>query len=170
MPNWVRHKVEVKGNKDRVYGFKINHIKEDIDGIMFDFSTVIKMPETVYTGSLGEKERKKYGSNNWYDWSIKNWGTKWNSAHTSVRKMVKTETGYVLRLEFDTAWSTPIPVIKELAKMYPDLQFDVQFADEDIGSNCGFYSFDKNGADVTFLDDEGLAKDVWGITDGDEYE
>ena len=38
---------------------------------------------------------------------------------------------------FDTAWSAPLPVLDKLSQMYPDLKFDFEFADEDIGRNAG---------------------------------
>lgn len=76
---------------------------------------------------------KEYGFKDWYDWSVLNWGTKWNAY--DQQKM-----GFG-SIRFDTAWSTPYPVIEKLAKKFPELSFRVIFADEDIGSNCGEYRF-----------------------------
>lgn len=75
-----------------------------------------------------------YGHKDWYSWSIAYWGTKWNAYDA------KTKDNQII---FDTAWSTPFPVIDALSKMYPDLTFKVEFADEDIGSNCGSYTIQK---------------------------
>ena len=36
-----------------------------------------------------------------------------------------------------TAWSAPIPVIKKLSEMYPNIELTLEFADEDLGQNCG---------------------------------
>lgn len=38
-------------------------------------------------------------------------------------------------IEFQTAWSYPDPLIAALSKQYPDLQFEVMWADEDFGYN-----------------------------------
>lgn len=74
---------------------------------------------------------EKYGHKNWYSWSIANWGTKWNAYDIySVNEN---------SISFDTAWSTPFPVIEELSKKFPSITFEVKYADEDIGSNCGSY-------------------------------
>ena len=76
--------------------------------------------------------KQKYGVTSWYDWRIKNWGAKWNAY------------GYEGGVQFDgkslrflSAWSPPEPIIAKLAEMYPDLDFTHQWADEDIGYNCG---------------------------------
>jgi hypothetical protein len=50
---------------------------------------------------------KKYGADNWYDWSLQNWGTKWNCSDAFIN-----ESG----MSFTTAWSPPLPVIAVLAK------------------------------------------------------
>lgn len=45
---------------------------------------------------------------------------------------------------FDTAWSTPEPVISALSRRFPSLVIKVRFADEDIGSNCGEYHYQND--------------------------
>ncbi|MCY9864984.1 hypothetical protein OTK49_20930 [Vibrio coralliirubri] len=47
-------------------------------------------------------------------------------------------------INFDTAWRCPRPVFVTLSKKYPELTFEITYADEDIGSNCGRYQL-KNG-------------------------
>lgn len=76
----------------------------------------------------------------WHSWNSDNWGTKWNAYDVSVNDN---------EIKFDTAWSHPIPIIEHLSKKFPDIQFDIQYADEDIGSNCGQYSIKNNeGFDI----------------------
>lgn len=71
---------------------------------------------------------KRYKARDWYDWSCANWGTKWNACDTVVDFNV---------IEFETAWSTPLPVFVELSKRLKDISIIIHYADEDIGSNCG---------------------------------
>ncbi|MFX8075192.1 hypothetical protein ABTK71_19920, partial [Acinetobacter baumannii] len=61
------------------------------------------------------------------------WGTKWNACESSA----SPEEG---KASFDTAWSRPEGVLRELSKRFPDDVITVTFADEDIGSNCGTFS------------------------------
>lgn len=79
------------------------------------------------------KLKKEYGATNWYDWNIAHWGTKWNAYDQAD---IQPNS-----FKFDTAWSTPMPVIEALSTMFPDVTFEVDYADEDIGHNVGRYVF-----------------------------
>lgn len=151
MPNWVINKIVV-GDKAAIR----KCIKRNEYGVVeYDFNEIVPMPEEIYKGSLGEEERKKYGRNNWYDWSILNWGTKWN-AHDYYR--VNGDTFCI-----STAWSTPEPVMKALSKKFK-CSVTVYYADEDIGNNCGCYTYD-NGIlieDWTPDNPEKFANELWG--------
>lgn len=74
-----------------------------------------------------------YGCKDWYDWSIKYWGTKWNAY--DCREINPTDT----EICFNTAWSAPHPVVYALAKKYPDIEIMHKWADEDWGSNTGYH-------------------------------
>lgn len=103
---------------------------------------------------------KKYGHKDWYSWSIANWGTKWNAYEVIA--------DYGNTFEFQTAWGTPVEVIKALSKMFKSVVFFVQYADEDIGSNCGEYEV-KNG-EIIFEEegDRKFANELWGFEDENE--
>lgn len=73
----------------------------------------------------------KYGTSNWYDWNIYNWGTKWDCSESTYSEEDKI-------LDFQTAWGCPQEIIAEMAGMFPDLKFTGTFADEDFGSNTGY--------------------------------
>lgn len=75
----------------------------------------------------------KYGVPTWYEWSINNWGTKWNAyGYDEQADYSKNED-----LRFQTAWAAPHPVLQKLSEKYPDIAFEHEWADEDIGQNCG---------------------------------
>lgn len=63
------------------------------------------------------------GYKDWYDWSIDNWGCKWNASLVTV-------TDY--SIVFDTPWSFPEPWIRAFASADPNLEFYIAWADEDI--------------------------------------
>lgn len=77
------------------------------------------------------------------DFAKKVWGTKWNACDQSVN----VEEG---RASFETAWACPTPVLKTLSERFPNDEIRIQYADEDIGCNCGKFTL-KNGIE-TFSD------------------
>lgn len=140
MPNHVKNIVTFNGDKDLAVKI-IESIRQDDEPIgSIDFNKIIPMPDNIYKGDLSFNDLEKYGKDNWYDWSIENWGTKWN-AYEAERA-----------LEFDnfivfyTAWAAPHPVIEKLSDMYPEIQITHCWADEDIGYNCG--KVDYKGGEV----------------------
>lgn len=136
MPNHVTSVINLSGDESRIKAM-LERIKNDEVGIgSVDFKKILPMPDNIYCGNLGPKERAIYGDNNWYDWSNANWGTKWNAY--GYDNGVEMEDG---KLKFLTAWAAPHPILQKLSEMYPDIKFEHEWADEDIGSNCGRYVY-----------------------------
>lgn len=182
MPNHVTNIIEITdGNltKDRITEI-LESIKCDDAGIgTIDFNKLIPMPDYIFRDNLGPEEREKYGQNNWYDWSIKNWNTKWNGYHFG-----KYEGGN--SISFQTAWDAPHPVIKALSQKFSGISFTHQWADEDIGVNVGRLDY-RNGMVIDEYYPEAqskeayeMASDIMGVElseyglvlneDGTEYE
>lgn len=91
-----------------------------------------------------------YGASTWYQWCIANWGTKWN-VHADDEAIIDTDGS----ITFETAWSAPQPIIYTIVKHMAHTQglrgtmcIRHQWADEDIGSNCGEQSFEINFDDA----------------------
>jgi hypothetical protein len=83
------------------------------------------------TPELANEYRKKFGYADWYNWQIENWGTKWNAY-----EQVQVENV----IEFQTAWSTPFSLLVNLSLMFPEVTFEVRYADEDFGYNVGEFT------------------------------
>lgn len=151
MPNWVFNKVHFIGDKKEIERLK-TFVTSDSNG--FDFDNIIPMPSYIYRGNLGIEEERKYGKNNWYDWSIDNWGTKWNSVD-----VLWNGDDFV---SFSTAWSMPEGIYRELAKKFPKLLIEIQYADEDLGHNCGSVELKNGNMTLDYIDNFEFACDVWG--------
>jgi len=127
MPNHVTNKLKITGNKldkelciknIKMYGEKNDDVLNHID-----FNLIIPIPLTVYQhGGISAHEERIYGKNNWYDWCVKNWDTKWNAYDTC---MINQST-----IQFLTAWAAPIKVIKKLSQIFPKLTFSMKSVDE----------------------------------------
>lgn len=74
--------------------------------------------------------------NDWYNWNTRNWGCKWDVAQGNDEPNVYTRTEMEWKgdewvcFRFNTPWSPPIPVLTELFSMFPTLEFDYQYEEE----------------------------------------
>lgn len=84
------------------------------------------------------RNKRNHGFYHMMDYALNAWGTKWNAYGQSAEDNTSTQ------VSFETAWSHPAPVVEALSKKFPEHEIKVRFADEDIGSNCGYYTI-KNG-------------------------
>lgn len=131
MPNWCENEVTITGpalELARLYSEVCT--SEEEDGLQFDFNRVVPMPNNIFRGNLGQEERERHGEMNWYDWSIANWGTKWNASEPSVSRKERS-----IQIDFDTAWSPPEPVIAKLSSMYPELTIIHSYYEGGMGFN-----------------------------------
>lgn len=110
-----------------------------------------------------------YGFPTWYEWSIANWGTKWNAYGQNENKDGNELQGKCIYLQ--TAWSAPHPVLQRLSEIYPDVRIEHMWADEDLGCNCGQRIY-FGGEMISEYIPDGLratdfALDLWGYDPAD---
>lgn len=77
------------------------------------------------------KNYREYGSTSWYEWAKDNWGTKWNAYELNDERTT-SDTIY-----FQTAWAPPIELMVKLSSEFPKVEIQLDYADEDSGSNTG---------------------------------
>lgn len=176
MPNHVRHVLKFNNLKGEDIRFILDTISTGLEKAgelhhYIDFDKIIPEPRTEDEcpddckvsehSHIMEDEAKPWFD--WYTWHLNYWGTKWN-AYDGYTKTGKTWVMFV----FSTAWSTPEPVIRKLKLLGYD--FELRYADEDIGSNCGkmIYNPDKTGfTDIVHITEEDLhdperfARRIW---------
>ena len=76
--------------------------------------------------------------NSWYNWNIRNWGTKWDVAvsndneHPDTYMEGPTPNGdnLVVYYNFNTAWGIAEPALVELSSQYPYLLFTLSYEEE----------------------------------------
>lgn len=161
MPNWVRN--NVKFGTDKV--IKECVIKNENGVEEFDFDKIIPMPKVLEEENgldkLTLEERLIFleendNCDNWYDWNVHHWGTKWNSSETCVVNDKE--------VEFETAWSMPEPIFREISKKY-NTTVEVEYADEGITENSGRVVY-ENGDEVYYEPGDGeFCKKIWGWGD-----
>jgi hypothetical protein len=122
MPNHITNKLTITGHGPLVEACVAKVGSSEDPTLDFDFNNIIKQPEVFPT--------------NWRDWAMDNWGTKWNCYEVGEWDL---EDGQA-EIQFDTAWSTPAAAMIALSEQWPALTFRIEYADEDIGYNCGIYT------------------------------
>lgn len=163
MPNHITNELMISDCSSRRFQDILFEIQSDEEGFgSIDFNKIIPQPKGLFLGPIGEKERELYKDNNWYDWNIRHWGTKWNaySSECDFSKQILT---------FTTANSAALPVIVALSQKYPDVYLKYRFADEDFGYNVGelemldseciWSNYPKGGT----LEAQELAADILGV-------
>lgn len=107
-----------------------------------------------------------YGFTDWFDWSVTNWGTKWN-----IDSPYLDEYDDKIVYEFETAWSMPIEIAKHIFKYFANDEIEIlwEYADEDIGSNCGYWKKEMNSSEYICVSIENVefANRIWGYEDAD---
>ena len=145
MPNHVYNTVTITGNEDDLLRLKrllsipqpIQLSKGEFDKLIFNFHSLITPDQSIWDEYYGSEpiegrsleESLKFASNHWYDWNIRNWGTKWNAYDKVVCHNLDDESvdSYYITYEFNTAWSPPEGIMKALAKKIYELKLDISF-------------------------------------------
>jgi hypothetical protein len=101
------------------YGWFIGETEVPFDG---------KCPIHGATNTMNDPE-------NWYQWNVSNWGTKWDAAEVWNERLddstakVDGQTSY----NFDTAWSPAEPVVAALAEQFPTLRIVHRYCEAGMG-------------------------------------
>lgn len=88
------------------------------------------------TQEMSDTFMAKYGADNWYDWAVMHWGTKWEAYEFSRTDWRDISVSFC----FYTAWSPPEPIYHKLVELFPNLNIDWRFADEDPMGFRGYWS------------------------------
>ena len=113
MPNDCYNSLTVKGKHEDLKDFYEKYISH-ADGVEdnFDFDRVYPTPQRLLDcDGPGLRE-----------WSVKYWGTKWNSYETQISFDYEN-----LNINFYTAWDPCIPVIEKLIEDHPEFGFEFYY-------------------------------------------
>lgn len=121
LPSWFLEGYPEKICKD----FLEQIVREFSDITQEDLEDVVKDKEAL--ANKYQNNLVNFGYLHWYDWSVDNWGTKWNSSECRLVQekvsVLNGKTKYKCVYQFETAWAPPVPVIEQLSKRYPKLNF-----------------------------------------------
>lgn len=164
MPNWVRNHLTIECPSSE-------RAQEIYDYLMKPFTYYVRKETRIYDalGAISECSTNGFTFHNiispgrdamldesydWYSWNSKNWGTKWDACDLSC----SIDECYIT-IDFDTAWSEPDPVLRELSRIYPDVRVTNTWEEEQ-----GF------GEEVVYSEGEREIIDSWDIPEYEEEE
>ena len=118
MPNWTSNYLTISGNPKQINKFlkEVERTQIEAEGnshfeaSKFAFNRIIPMPDELFNQG-----------DSWYNWRVSNWNTKWE-ARIDYDTFDEWESGEV-KIEFSTAWSAPMQIIKKVVESYPKLYF-----------------------------------------------
>lgn len=105
--------------------------------------------------NLGKKvfdNYKNYGVPDWYEWSILNWGCKWNTCNTVLLDDKS--------VSFDTPWSPSVEAINTFSKKHTNLKITYEYAEEQTGFYSGRITY-ENGAILSNVEFEPFSKEAY---------
>jgi hypothetical protein len=163
MPNWCYNSLTIEGSKELIADVKriLNRPFKQTHDSWNASSGKMELSDTIYSNpvfafhniynhiqdGVSDEEYLKqsdfakstaevlsFSGNNWYDWNVRNWGTKWDVAVRDNEEYPETEltdeSETLLAYRFNTAWSPPTEAITKLSLQYPDLDFELSFEEE----------------------------------------
>lgn len=133
-----------------------NFVHPTDEELPYYFEQITK-PEDVHKPDATFEERMekslKFEGAGWYDWNIRNWGTKWDACSASLSPELDTlKAGSTEQLlyYFETAWSIPTQVFEAMVKQHPELTFDFE-CEEEQGWGASYTSSDGDTEDERSL-------------------
>src|SRR5437016_3667433 len=108
VPNWCDNRLAIRGAPELV--MELVELVEG-DGV-FDFQRLVPMPDKIREGGAHQAGGLGNGLPGWYQWSVENWGVKWNAWDVTRRGYGRTGR---VRYRFFTAYKPPWPVFNALA-------------------------------------------------------
>ena len=110
-------------NEDKL----ILEYNKETNSTAMGLTEIIKSNHSFFSGIAKQalKNQQAYiatGYTNWYDWSIHNWGVKWDASDNKVKELSDFNT---VIYSFNSHWDTPEHFVIELSKLYPDAVFEM---------------------------------------------
>ena len=100
MPNWCNNSITIQGPVDTIRQLWEDARSGEDSGLLQAMAPMpAELNDTVADGSEGE---------NWYNWRVENWGTKWDISDEGLEFTDNGDGTAMITGWFDSAWAPPI--------------------------------------------------------------
>lgn len=109
MPNWCECQLTAETkNEEQLKELRSKYCTKTEEVESIDLNKIKKTPE----------------DGGWYEWRLRNWGTKWNLMPFAT----EFEKEKII-FQFDCAWSPCTSAIKTLSKLLPEIKFSLEYCE-----------------------------------------
>lgn len=157
MTNYCDNSLKITGKTSDIEEILAKYVSIDIGCLPKEGK--VEINHTLDFNKIYPVPLKEDGSlcDNWYEWRIENWGTKWDAMDCYFFSIYNTKDGVVLETDFTTAWAPPIGVYEKLAKELPNLNIKASYYE----GGCAFVG------EIELEDGEIVDEDYKEFRDGD---
>ena len=147
MPNWCNNTITISGPKHKIT--KLYTEAKAENGLL---QVMYPMPKeledtTSPAPKEGEPQPLVDGYDNWYDWRVNNWATKWD---VDVENLELSEDGTNISGWFDSAWSPPTGAYEQFLNKNEDCSIKALYYEG--GMDFGGEWFDGGDTCLTMSD------------------
>ena len=152
MPNWCDNQITITGPNSVIDKIeKIVSDEKNPDGLLNFFHPMPKELDgtTSPTSSADKPQPMVEGFDNWYDWRVENWCTKWDcNEFYGVDKQADALIGdSTISFGFSSAWSPPIGAYEKFIISSSEKKQDVSIKAYYYEGGCDFMGCWDNGDD-----------------------
>ena len=115
MPNWCNNNIEIIGPKKKVDALIEGAKKGEFINTLYPMPKELEDTQSTSDEEVMKKQPVVDGYNNWYDWRVANWSTKWDVDLYDPDNLDEQEELFGpddgdkrVAFGFDSAWSPPI--------------------------------------------------------------
>ena len=155
-PNSVIDKIEKIANGDK--GDLLQYFYP-MPKALQDTTAPLQKDATKEEKAKAKENLKKYGYDNWYDWRVENWGTKWDIMEFyNINRKEIGEDESEISLGFDTAWAPALGAYERFKDKNSNCSLKAYYYEP----GCDFMGEWDNGIDSCFeVAKYGLDDDFW---------
>ena len=155
-PNSVIDKIEKIANGDK--GDLLQYFYP-MPKALQDTTAPLQKDATKEEKAKAKENLKKYGYDNWYDWRVENWGTKWDIMEFyNINRKEIGEDESEISLGFDTAWAPALGAYERFIDENSNCSLKAYYYEP----GCDFMGEWDNGMDSCFeVAKYGLDDDFW---------
>lgn len=133
MPNWCNNNFHITGNTESIKELWDTAQTAGDDGEFGLLNAIMPMPKELEGTTAPSDE------DNWYNWRVNNWGTKWDVSDEGLEFIDNGDGTASITGWFDSAWAPPIGVYEQLAADFDSCIIDCSYYEPGMDFG-GFWS------------------------------